>query len=237
VIITNKFIIQHIPKTAGSALRKAFGWQSNINNIDYITTHRPLTFLNTDGMIKYRDSSRQRVAVIREPKSWYNSWWNYTRKKDINCSLSFTMHHFSKNQDEFIENALDLTRFFSKYQEANFIFKKNSVNTPFNHLHHFISDFNFTPEYFNNCSLYQFYLRRQIDSTFKLFRFEELSSFLDFIEFNNTSGDLPKANLTKYSEPLAEKNLRKIEKEEEVITSIYSSGIVPINFHRPEKSE
>ena len=229
MIITDKYIIQHIPKTAGTSLKRLYSYQSD--KLRLITNHKPLWYLDSPWLSKFK--SLKKTALIREPVAWYLSWWNYTKGKNRNCSLTQMLHMFSNNVNEFIINALDLTIFFNKYPLAISEFAKNSTKVPFSHIQFFIPDFNFKAEDFKHKSLYSFYLKNQIDHNFKLFRFDDILDFLDYIEVSQVSGGLPKTNLTEYTEKFPEEITQLIYNKEKRINKIYETLIIDKDFYDP----
>jgi len=215
--IVNKKIVQHIPKTAGMALRGALSWHTE--NIEYSTAHKPLKFKNIINNGIY--SNYPVYAVLREPTKWYNSWWNYTSSMQRSCAITHTLHKYSNNMDTFIKNSLDLTKFFGVAEERIKFLKEFLVRFSASHLIFFFDNFmEITADSFNHQSIYEFYVSRQIDSYTHLYRFEDqLELFLRDIGFLYP---LPKRNVTKYKDRLSVSLINEIGKKEETLYKLYN---------------
>ena len=217
--IFNNKIVQHIPKTAGTALKVAI--KNSDHNISFTTTHKPLSFLSWPELEYAKDF--EKIALVRRPDSWYRSWWNYHRGIRRTCALTNTLL-FDENDkmhdiNTFISRASNLTLFFKKNPKKIQDFKNKLKFYPSSHLVFFLPDASrVDAEYFKNQSLYSFILNKQIDDTFRIFRFEDqMDKFLEYIDIKK----LPKKNVTQYTHELSVTSLNIIKKADKNIYDKY----------------
>ena len=219
IILKNKKVIQHIPKTAGTSLKRELSY--NIDMVLAMYNHSPLSRLKCISE-EYKDY--EVVAIVRHPVDWYNSWYNYTRYQNkINCPLTQILLKYSKDIDEFTHNALYLNNFFTKdmITEA----QKHSIRISFNHVNNFIPDWQKKDLFNNDDTLYSFFLLNQIDSNTVLFNHPHgLEKFREYIGLD-TSIKSPKVNITKYKDQLSPETGELILKREIEVLKLYNNSI------------
>jgi hypothetical protein len=166
--------------------------------------------------------------MVREPVDWYSSWINYTFNGPRD-PLTHVLWSSSKTPKKFIENSMNLTEFFS--DDRNILaLKKYAARNPGSHVHNFIINYKeLEPSYFNNQSLYGFYIFNQLKPGVKLFRFkEELLLMLKEFGFDGTQLDqkLPTVNITNYKAySLTSDDKKLILTNEQRISEIYETRI------------
>ena len=200
IILDNK-IIQHIPKTAGTSLKETI--RQHKIPVNYMGIHVPLNYLNNPAFSYAKNY--EKIAVVRTPVSWYNSWINYHRPRKRSCSLTQALLY---NQDDnlqlsgadFLHNALNLTKFFKDNPQKLEFVKQHVLTDPRGHSKNFLGNISeLTPEYFQDQGLYEFYIKRQLDDSFTIFTMEsQLKEFLNHIGVP----ELISSNVTRYIEKL-----------------------------------
>jgi len=223
LILKNKKIVMHIPKTGGKALKNFIKSIPDIENlVEYVTAHRPLVFLEQPSFDYARNY--EKVALIREPISWWNSWFNYNLPFKYTCALTqivvFKGNYQKRKLDinTSIIDGLDITDFFKRYDISKL--KKELIETPrHSHLLNFLTRIDdLTPDYFNHESIYQFYINRMIDETVKVFRYEDqFEEFLEYIELPKP----PRFNVTKYKVFMDFKTEKIVKEKERIIYEKY----------------
>jgi hypothetical protein len=198
MIIYDNKIYQHIPKTAGTSLRRLFSFYDD--KFIYGRTHSPISSLEKHPFNQYEHL--ETVACIRKPVSWYNSWVNYTKNKFETDPLTSIIWKYSKTEEDFILNSMNLSSFFEKGNRIKEL-KRQLIRNSKTHIINFIDNLQeLSPTFFKNQSLYGFYIFRQLKHDSKLFRFEtELDNLIEYFGFNSkTPGQkLPTTNMTKYA--------------------------------------
>jgi len=217
--VFNNKVIQHIPKTGGTAFKKAIS--KRLDMLEYNTNHKPLDYLGYLDNEKF--SSYEVVAVLREPVNWYLSWYNFTVFKNKNDPLGAILLDYSLNMDDYMDNALDLTEFFKKDPNLIKEFKRYIAVTGYSHITYFIKDIdNLTPEFFEHKSLYSFLVTAQVDENTKLFRWkDQYPDFLRYIGIDDV--DIDKVNVTKYTFSMNDVSIEKIKLKDKKIVDLYNS--------------
>jgi len=216
-ILTDK-IIQYIPKTATTSLRGHL-LKELTSEIRMHLGHTPLKYLKNLGKGKY--NKLPVYAMVREPVSWHTSWYNYTQPRPINCAITEILHRHSHGINEFIRNALDLTNFFSN---KNYLkeFKDFAVTQHGGHLSRFFEDFQeVDADYFQNQSLYAFYLFSMINNKTNLYRYPD--QLPDFLKDIGLSTKMQKRNTTAYSRQANQQTIDLIKNKDKKILDLFNS--------------
>jgi hypothetical protein len=224
MIVYNNIIYQHIPKTAGTALKRLFSFFPE--KIEYASMHSPISALECDYMRRYKDLKT--VCSLRRADSWYKSWVDFTKDKPNQDPLTMMLWKNSKDENTFINNALDLTEYFTKYPELINKLKSSIIRDVKNHMIKFITNQkDLSPVFFEHQSLYGFYVKRQITKDTKIFRFEtELDDLVRYFGFDpkELGQKLPKVNITKYNDwEISEENRKRIDEKDKFINDLWDN--------------
>ena len=220
MIIFNKKILQHIPKTSGTAIKAMM--VKNADKLEYVTNHKPLSFLYENSSLdKYKEYPV--YAILRNPYKWHESWYNFTIKLKRNCPIITVIKKYTNSMYEYVEAQLDLTKFFHKHPKALDDMVEHILYNSYSHFSYFLYDLKeLSAEYFKNKSIYEYYLDLQIDDNVSLFRYE-YDLMAVYKEFDLDTNDIIYKNVTHHDEIFNSKILKLIEKEEQKIFRLYDT--------------
>ena len=222
MIILDDKIIQHVPKTAGISLTRSLAKECP-QNIRYSTNHKPLKFKDIIADGKYKDFPV--YSLVREPVSWYKSWWNYTSRFKINCAITQILHEETGRIDmpAFISYSQNLTEFFKEGDRLK-RFKYYLIVLGQSHLHYFFDDITeITADDFKNRSVYDFYLSEQLSDNTINYKFENLNNFLEVIGLKPEN--LLRENITRYKKNLDDDSISIIKSNNRIAFDYYKKAL------------
>jgi hypothetical protein len=175
MFVTDNKVILHMPRCGGSSIR--WGLIKSGISPRFTCEHAPIYLLPE----KYKEWPK--IGFIRHPIDWYISIYNYAKYHSTRNSVSrIIIPHILSNGfilscDEFINNALDLTSFFSN--PANLSkYKKRLVNIIMNtyccwqaFIHEDIDSV--TSDYFENRSYFDYKFNLLGLNDAKIYRMED----------------------------------------------------------------
>ncbi|RLA80309.1 MAG: hypothetical protein DRG78_11230 [Epsilonproteobacteria bacterium] len=211
-ILDNKIFI-HIVKCGGSSIREGI-YKNRRQDLKFCSEHFPIKLLNE----KYKNYDK--ITIIREPISWYKSFYNYTIQMNKNKGSIFNalanMLVYKDNKRlpfrDFVINATNLELFFKDRDKIKILINKirNGKFSKSNYFNLIFDDYTDENEFVEkfSSSCYQFFINSV--GGFDVDRFYHSGDDLIYDEFNinKRKKNQTKTSLVKDSEITEEiKNL------------------------------
>jgi hypothetical protein len=180
MIITDKSVFLHIPKTGGM-------WLRNVLEPIAVQPFNPKDTVHLIDVPK-KDEHKYRFVFVRNPWAWYVSWFNYHKhgssEEWLTNSDSLLFNQFNGESFEFfLKNSIDRNSVFRK--KMNAIFKLQEMKTKTNNTDH-------TAIIYNNCqsSMYNCAIEKFSVGATKIGKMETLR--IDLINMLEVSGEINK---------------------------------------------
>jgi len=176
MFIIDSYVIMHFPRTAGTSIRnKLIGDQRVI----YSVNHASVDVLELPEFQFAKDFKK--IALIREPLSWYVSWWNFhigIKPCPLTAGLIFDNNYKLRPFEEAItrmihfQDSLDET-FYKNHRISYNRFPYGDMTKVF-------------PEIPKQKTLWHAMESRFIDESMEVFRFDDqLQDFLNLLNIDN----------------------------------------------------